>query len=128
MCLRFFLFAEVISTTTITPSTLLARMLASERPSSGGVSKTMISAPEPERMEKKRSIAFESSNSGGFGGKTPEGMTRKFGTSTACTYDSSEKPGASGRLDCPLDGVGVMNCSWEHEITALLKPALSEER
>ena len=40
---------------------------------------------------KKCSIAFESSNSGGFGGNSPAGMTSRFGMPTACTYKLREK-------------------------------------
>src|SRR2546428_10752176 len=117
-----------------TPSTLGARMFASDKPNSGGVSKMTVSAPQPAMAVKKRSIAFESSNSGGFGGMGPAGMTSKFGMSTACMYGLREKLAASslltgkGAVDCHRGDVEVANCRLAQATTALLKPILSVER
>src|SRR5205807_1664968 len=115
-CLRFFLLALVMSTTMSTPSTLGARMFASDRPSRGGVSKMITSAPQLANAVKKCAIAFESSSSAGFGGNGPVGMTIKFGMPTSCTYELREKLAGStllmegSVLNCHIGNVEVANC------------------
>src|SRR5205823_9284925 len=96
--------ARVISTTTSVPSTFEARILASDKPNKGGVSKITTSAPQLASAVKMSCIAFESSNSEGFGGSGPGGITHKLGMPTECTKGLSDKlvavigPASSGGL------------------------------
>jgi len=60
-------------------------------------------------------MAFEASNSGGFGGTGPAVMTSRFGTPTWCMYKLREKlvgvrlPVAGGILDRGVDNIEVAN-------------------
>src|SRR5438552_2637692 len=98
-----------MSTTTRTPPTLGARMFASDRPSSGGVSKITTSAPLLVSAAKSRSIASESNSSGGLGGNGPAGITSKFGMPTAYMYGLREKLAGNGVVDRRMDDVGGVN-------------------
>src|SRR6266700_1416899 len=101
-----------MSTTTRTPPTLGARMFASDRPSSGGVSKMTTSAPLLASAAKSRSIASESSSSGGFGGNGPAGMTSKFGMATAYMYELSEKLAGNGVADRRTGDDGITQAHY----------------
>ena len=59
---------------------------------------------------KSRSIAFESSNSEGFGGSGPDGITRKFGMPTAWTKGSSDTVGMDVVLVDPRGELNKENC------------------
>src|SRR5215472_606180 len=82
-------------------------MLASDKPSKGGASKIITSAPLPESVLKRRCIALESSNSAGFGGSGPEGMTRRLGTFTSWRKASSDDVLSTGVLDSPAGVAGL---------------------
>ena len=109
-CLRFSLLARLISATTSVPSTFDARMLASDKLSRGEVSKMITSAPQEASASRRRCIAFDSSNSDGFGGSGPEGMTQRFGISTAWTKGSRDILATPGELEGTSDVVGVCSC------------------
>ena len=82
--------ARVISTTAIAPSTFDARMLASDKPNRGGLSKITNSTPQFASAARKRCMAFESRNSEGFGGSGPLGIIHRFGMPTAWTNGLSD--------------------------------------
>src|SRR5579859_1816542 len=111
--------------TTSTPSTLEARMLASDKPSNGGASKIMTSAPLFARVTWKLSMARESSRSGGFGGSGPAGIAFKLGILTAWVYDLREKsPTGKGVLCFHIDPAAAERGGAQATI-ALLRPSLS---
>src|SRR6266702_7076349 len=81
-------------------------------------------------------MAFESSNSGGFGGSGPEGITHKFGMLTEWKKGSSDSLGLSNSAEGVPGEADILNANGGvsgifgmlNASTALLKPILSAER